>query len=60
MITQILDFGLPAPLDIQITGADIPHDRQVADDILQRVRNVPGVVDARPTCRPPMILACCA
>ena len=47
MITQILNFGLPAPLDIQITGADIPHDRQVADDILQRVRNVPGVVDAR-------------
>ncbi len=47
MITQILNFGLPAPLDIQITGADMQHNRQVADDILAKVRNVPGVVDAR-------------
>jgi CzcA family heavy metal efflux pump len=47
MITQILNFGLPAPLDIQITGSDIEHNREVADDILTRIRTVPGVVDAR-------------
>jgi CzcA family heavy metal efflux pump len=47
MITQILNFGLPAPLDIQIDGADIQADRKVADRILAQVRNVPGVVDAR-------------
>jgi multidrug efflux pump subunit AcrB len=47
MITQVLNFGLPAPLDIQITGADITHNREVADGILGRVRAVPGVVDAR-------------
>ena len=47
MITQILDFGLPAPLDIQIDGVDLQGNRRVADDILSRMRQVPGVVDAR-------------
>ena len=47
MITQVLNFGLPAPLDIQITGSDIQHNRQVADGILDAIRTVPGVVDAR-------------
>jgi RND family efflux transporter MFP subunit len=47
MITQILNFGLPAPLDIQIDGADINGNQQVADKILAQVRDVPGVVDAR-------------
>ena len=47
MITQILNFGLPAPIDIQIDGADIAANHAVADRILQQVRNVPGIVDAR-------------
>jgi CzcA family heavy metal efflux pump len=46
MVTQILNFGLPAPLDIQIDGADVQGNREVADRILQQVRQVPGVVDA--------------
>ena len=47
MVTQILNFGLPAPIDIQIDGADIHGNRVVADRILDQVRNVPGIVDAR-------------
>ena len=47
MITQILNFGLPAPIEIQITGADIEANRSVANRILDQVRSVPGAVDAR-------------
>jgi multidrug efflux pump subunit AcrB len=47
MVTQILNFGLPAPIDIQIDGADIDRNREVADQILSETRRVPGIVDAR-------------
>ena len=47
IVTQILNFGLPAPVDIQIDGADLENNRQVADRILEQLRHVPGVVDAR-------------
>ena len=47
MITQILNFGLPAPIDIQISGADIDANHNVASHILDQIRDVPGVVDAR-------------
>jgi multidrug efflux pump subunit AcrB len=47
MITQILNFGLPAPIDVQIEGSDIEANRGVADQILQHLRRVPGIADAR-------------
>jgi len=47
MTTQILNFGLPSPIDVQIDGADIAGNRAVADRILDQVRRVPGIVDAR-------------
>jgi multidrug efflux pump subunit AcrB len=47
IVTQILNFGLPAPIDIQIEGADIQNNRQIADKILNEIRQVPGVADAR-------------
>jgi multidrug efflux pump subunit AcrB len=47
MVTQILNFGLPAPVDIQIDGADLERNRQVADRILDQLRRVPGLVDLR-------------
>jgi CzcA family heavy metal efflux pump len=47
MITQILNFGIPSPIDIQIEGNNIEANRPVADKILAQVRTVPGVVDAR-------------
>ena len=47
IVTQILNFGLPAPIDIQIEGSDDQGDRQVADRILQQLRLVPGLADLR-------------
>jgi multidrug efflux pump subunit AcrB len=47
MTTQILNFGLPSPIDVQINGNDIDANHVVADRILREVRAVPGIVDAR-------------
>src|SRR5581483_11569407 len=47
MVTQILNFGLPAPIDIQIEGADIQSNRRIADKILSEMRQVPGIADPR-------------
>jgi multidrug efflux pump subunit AcrB len=47
MVTQILNFGLPAPIDIQIEGADLERNRQVANQILTELRQVPGLTDLR-------------
>jgi len=47
MVTQILNFGLPAPVDIQLEGADIEGNRQVANQILNELRQVPGLTDLR-------------
>jgi multidrug efflux pump subunit AcrB len=46
MITQILNFGMPSPIGIQIDGDNVRGNRIVADQILEQVRQVPGVVDA--------------
>ena len=47
IVTQILNFGLPAPLDVQIDGRDDAGNRKVADKILAEMRQVPGLVDIR-------------
>ena len=47
MVTQVLNFGLPAPIDVEIDGDDTGGDREVADRMLTQVRRVPGIVDAR-------------
>ncbi|MDB5479852.1 MAG: transporter [Caulobacteraceae bacterium] len=47
IISQILNFGAPAPIDLQITGPNGDQDRAYADELLQRLRKVPGVADAR-------------
>src|SRR5580692_915689 len=47
IVTQVLNFGLPAPIDIQIEGTDIDGNREVAARMLQEVERVPGVADAR-------------
>jgi multidrug efflux pump subunit AcrB len=47
IITQILNFGLPAPIDVQIEGSDIDANRGVADQILNQLRRVPGIADPR-------------
>jgi CzcA family heavy metal efflux pump len=47
MVTQVLNFGLPAPIDIQIDGDDIDGNRVVADRMLAELRRVPGLTDLR-------------
>jgi multidrug efflux pump subunit AcrB len=47
IVTQILNFGLPAPIDIQIDGADGEGNRKVADTMLEKLRHVPGLADLR-------------
>jgi multidrug efflux pump subunit AcrB len=47
IVTQILNFGLPAPIDVQIEGNDIEGNRQVANRILDELRRVRGLTDLR-------------
>jgi multidrug efflux pump subunit AcrB len=47
IVTQVLNFGLPSPIDIRIDGRDIMANRDVAVSILNEIRHVPGIVDAR-------------
>jgi Cu/Ag efflux pump CusA len=45
MVTQILNFGLPAALDVKITGADLRADYDIAAKLMKQMRMVPGTVD---------------
>jgi multidrug efflux pump subunit AcrB len=47
IVTQILNFGLPAPIDVQIEGNDLEGNRQVANRLLTELRQVPGLTDLR-------------
>lgn len=46
MVGQILNFGLPTPIDLQVIGAKVTENRQYAAILLERVKLIPGVVDA--------------
>ena len=45
IISQILNFGLPAPIDVQVIGPDIEVNRVYARKLLDQMRQVPGLVD---------------
>jgi multidrug efflux pump subunit AcrB len=47
IVTQILNFGLSAPIDIQIVGPNLYGNRTVAEKMLNEVRYVPGATDSR-------------
>jgi multidrug efflux pump subunit AcrB len=47
IVSQILNFGLPAPIDIQIVGNKLAENRVVANNLLAKLRSVRGLVDAR-------------
>src|SRR5579864_4224302 len=47
MVTQILNFGLPAPIDIQVVGNDLQGNQDFANALLEQVKYVSGVADAR-------------
>jgi multidrug efflux pump subunit AcrB len=47
IVSQILNFGSPAPLDVQIAGGRLAERRAFADNLLAKIRHVPGVADPR-------------
>ena len=46
MTNQILDFGLPAPIDLQVVGRNPQQNYPIALKLLHQVRAIPGIVDA--------------
>ena len=46
MITQILDFGLPAQIDVQVVGRDRATNLHVAHELRRRLAGIPGIADA--------------
>jgi multidrug efflux pump subunit AcrB len=47
IVSQILNFGAPAPIDLQVRGNNLDADFQYANELLSAIRHVPGVADAR-------------
>jgi multidrug efflux pump subunit AcrB len=47
IISQILNFGAPAPIDLQIRGPDLANNFAYAQTLLRNLRHVPGLADAR-------------
>ncbi|HKE25914.1 MAG TPA: efflux RND transporter permease subunit [Bryobacteraceae bacterium] len=47
MTTQILNFGLPAPVDVQVEGQDIQTNHELASRVMHQLRHVPGLTDLR-------------
>jgi multidrug efflux pump subunit AcrB len=47
IVSQILNFGAPAPIDLQVRGNDLTADFAYADKLLSQIRQVNGVTDAR-------------
>jgi CzcA family heavy metal efflux pump len=45
IVTQILNFGLPAPIDVQIVGNDVANSYQLAQQIANKMRHIPGAAD---------------
>jgi multidrug efflux pump subunit AcrB len=47
IVNQILNFGLPAPLDVQVVGTNTTANLAFADRLLARLKTIPGAVDMR-------------
>jgi multidrug efflux pump subunit AcrB len=47
IVSQVLNFGAPAPIDLQVAGKDLAADRKYANAVLAKVRQIPGIADAR-------------
>ena len=45
IVSQILNFGLPSPIDVQLTGPNYTQNFAIAQQIANRLRRVPGAVD---------------
>src|ERR1700740_3183217 len=47
MVSQILNFGLPAPIDVQVVGNDLQGNQQYANALLNKLKYVTGTADLR-------------
>jgi multidrug efflux pump subunit AcrB len=47
IVNQILNFGAPAPIDLQIRGANLAANFEYANKLLPRIRRIAGIADAR-------------
>jgi CzcA family heavy metal efflux pump len=47
IVSQVLNFGLPAAIDAQINGNDLDKDYQIAARLADRMRRIPGISDLR-------------
>jgi multidrug efflux pump subunit AcrB len=47
MVSQILNFGIPAPIDVQVVAFDAPKAHALAQELEARIAAIPGVVEAR-------------
>jgi multidrug efflux pump subunit AcrB len=47
IVTQILNFGLPSPLDVQIVGPNLVGNRDFAEKLMNEIKFVPGTADLR-------------
>lgn len=47
IVNQIINFGLPAPINVQIIGLNKTENQAYADKLLQGLKNIPGLVDTR-------------
>src|SRR5579871_4570166 len=45
IVTQILNFGLPSPIDVQVVGTDMQSSYAIAQQIANKMRHIPGAVD---------------
>ena len=45
IVTQILNFGLPAPVDVQVVGTDMQSNYAIAQQIANKMRHIPGTAD---------------
>jgi len=46
MITQVLNFGLPSQIDVQVVGRDRANNRGIAEELRRRLAGIPGIADA--------------
>jgi multidrug efflux pump subunit AcrB len=47
IVSQILNFGLPSPIDVQVVGYDLDKNRQFTDKLFQRMIKINGIADLR-------------
>ena len=46
MVNQILNLGLPTPIDVKVSGYDKANNLKIANELVRKISHVPGAVDA--------------